>query len=111
MQNLGSYVVGRPHHFRKFAGRIERSSRSEIPYLQSIVLLIDQNVLGLQISVHNPLFVHVVDRRQNLLDNLGSFSLTEKSTLLDVVEQVTSVAQLEDKNVLPSVLEHLEQLD
>lgn len=57
--------------------------------------------------MHNVIFMQVQDPRNNLLHNLGNFSLGECFLCLDTVKQITTLTQFHDENILILPLEYL----
>lgn len=61
VDDLWSDIIRSPHELMQLRCFVEESSSSKVSDLESIALGVNQNVLWLEISVHNTLFVHVVD--------------------------------------------------
>ncbi|GBE60051.1 ABC transporter ATP-binding protein, putative [Babesia ovata] len=74
------------------------------------VLGLKQQVLGLEVAVHDVLLVHVVDTAEHLLDNLRGVLLGEALSVDNFVEQFAAGVQLRDEVVVLLVLVELEDL-
>ena len=86
------------------------NGRAKINDLNARALL-QHDILWLQISVHYSLRMHVADRLENLLDNIGGISFAEALTLHNLVEEFPTFAQFGDKVERAHIHEHFVQLD
>ena len=77
----------------------------------NIILVIEQEVLGLKISVANSYLVDILDSAYNLLEESAGLLLLESLPLDDVVEQLTSVGVLHDEEQLARSFNDFIQLD
>mmetsp|Transcript_104961 Transcript_104961/g.282133 ORF Transcript_104961/g.282133 Transcript_104961/m.282133 type:complete len:426 (+) Transcript_104961:327-1604(+) len=86
---------------------------AEVDDLQGIAfdrpLVLEQKVLGFQVSVADALAVHVVHGTEDLLHDDGGLSLGEVAQLLYSVEELAAIAELQDKIDVPRVLKALVQ--
>ena len=76
-----------------------------------VLLMIEQQVLRLQVSVHNTELVQVFDSADYLLEELASLSLFELLFLDDVVEKLAAADKLHDEEELLWRLNDFKQLD
>ena len=77
----------------------------------ALVRNVDNDVLGLQISMSHVLSVAVCDGPEDLLNNNGSLHLGEAITIFDLVEELAPWRQLRHEIDLVPILVHLVQLD
>ena len=71
----------------------------------------EDEVVGLQVAVHDPLLVQEGHRRRHLPQQRARVLLLVGAVLLDTVEEVAAAQILEDEVVAPSRLDRLQQLD
>jgi hypothetical protein len=74
-------------------------------------LLVEQQVLGLEISVANSDFVDVLDARNNLLEEFTSFIFLQALSFDDIVEEFSSARILHDEEQLARSFDNFVQLD
>ena len=75
-----------------------------------IILIANDEVLWLQISVHDTHFVAMVDRLHDLFKNVTSLEFRKKLFFYDHVEQLASVAKLCDQIDILSIFKVLIKL-
>ena len=73
--------------------------------------MFEQNILGLQVTMHNALLMAVVDAGEDLLHEYGAISFAELSTLEDFVEELATLADLRDQVIALVILEELVHFD
>ena len=113
VQNLWGDVVGCTEFLVEvFVGVVDEGG-TEIDDLDGIefLVLLEQNVLGLEISVHNVVLMAVIDAREDLLHKHSAVSLGELASLQDLVEELSSFADFGDEIVAFLVLEELVHLN
>ena len=73
---------------------LNRSCRAKVDDLELIVAraLLEQDVLGLQIPMHNLLIVAVVHHGQDLFHNDGCISFAHLARLHDLIEELATFA-------------------
>lgn len=84
--------------------------QTEINELDRVVV-VQQQVLWLEITMHNAKLVNILDSADDLLIHLGSLVLLKSPILHDVLKQLTARAILHDEVQVVMVLNHLVQLD
>jgi hypothetical protein len=75
------------------------------------VVVVEQKVFGLQVSVDNAQLVDVLDARYDLLVHLGCLLLFQPSIFDNVLEELSAGAILHDQVEVVIVLDHFVQLD
>ena len=75
------------------------------------ILVLEEEILRLQIAMHDVAAVHVVNRTQHLPHDNRSLLLCHRPTFDDAVEQFSAGAELHDQVNVLVVLEILVQLD
>ena len=60
--------------------------------LVELLVLLEKNVLGLQVAMHDVVLMAVVDAGENLLHEDGGITLAEFSAVKDLVEELTTLA-------------------
>ena len=80
-------------------------------YLAIIIFALENDILRLDVSVHNFLGVEVEDCTEDLFHVLGSFVLVKVLHLGDFVEQFPTVQVLHDDEEIPIVLVELMDFD
>ena len=73
--------------------------------------MFEQNILGLQVTMHNTLLMAVVDAGEDLLHENRAISFAELSTLEDFVEELATLADLRDQVIALVILEELVHFD
>ncbi|GIX65410.1 ABC transporter ATP-binding protein, putative [Babesia caballi] len=89
---------------------VRREAKVNDPDVGVDGLGLEQQVLRLEVAVHDVLPVHVVDAAQHLLDDFGRVLLREALAAHYLVEQLASRVELRDEVVVLFVLEELEDL-
>lgn len=74
-------------------------------------VVIEQEVLGLQVSMNDHVSVTVIDSRNNLLEELSGFRLVQFPLLDDVVEQLSARHKLHDHENVGRSGNNLVELD
>ena len=95
--NFWCHVKRASEHLGFAFGRIQKGCKSEISQLQSDVVgchTLDQDIFRLDVSVDDILLVHIVDREQDLLHELGTRMLIKHFVFDDEVVQFTTRHQL-----------------
>ncbi len=94
VQNLGSNVVRSSKLLVKVTVGVIDEGGTEIDDLDLIEFFVglEQDVLRLEISMHDIGLVAVVDARKHLFHEHGGITLGEFSTSQDFVEQLTTFA-------------------
>ena len=87
--------------------------RAEVDDLDLVELfvLLEQDVLGLQVTMHDVGLVAVVDAGEDLFHEDSSIALAELTTLEDLVEELTTFADLSNQVIALLILEELVHLD
>ena len=67
--------------------------KAEVDYFD-VAIVVEQEVLRLQVSMHDSILVDVLDPSQDLLHKMDSFLLVESLTLNYVVEEFASLRVL-----------------
>ena len=113
VKDLGGNVVRRAKLLVEVTVRVVDERGTEVNNLDLIELLVglEQDVLGLQVTMNNVGLMAVVDAREHLLHEDSSITLAELSTLEDLVEELTTFADFSDKIIALFVLEELVHLD
>ena len=91
--------------------RFEVRSETKVGQLDlnvPIFILLGEQILRLQVSMHNVQAMHVVEGEGELSDDVGCFLLCEFFFALDHIKQVSSSDQFHDYVVAPIVLQKLE---
>lgn len=99
-QHLRRDVVRRPHHALRRRGlplAAEPDRRPEVGELQAAAAGVEQDVLGLDVAVHDPEAVAVRDGGEELADEAAGLGLGEGSAVGDDVEEGAAVAELHDE--------------
>jgi len=91
-QNFRSYVVRSSELLLEEDPCSEFGGCAEVDDLdfRILVVLVKQEVLGLEVPVHDVLAVDVVERGEHLLHDVGRVPLAEVLLLCDLVEELTS---------------------
>jgi len=77
----------------------------------NVFLVVQQQVLRLQISVHDAELVQILDSTNDLLEELAGFCLLKLLLLDDVVEELATADELHDQEELLGRLDDFEKLD
>lgn len=75
------------------------------------VVVVEQQIFRLQVSVHNAQFVDVLDARDDLLVHFDCLFLLEATVFHDMLEELPTRAVLHDQVQVVVVLNHLVKLD
>ena len=113
VENLRGDVVRRAEFLVKVAVGIVDEGSTEVNDLNLIELLVllEEDVLGLQVTMDDVGLMAVVDARKHLLHENSGIALTELSALKDLVEELAALADLSHKIVSLFVLEEFVHLD
>ena len=113
VENLGGDVVGRAQLLVKVTVGVVDKGSAEVDDLDLIELLVllEQDILGLQVTVDDVGLVAVVDAGEHLLHEDGTVSLAELAALQDLVEELSTFADLGDEVVALLIFEELVHLD
>ena len=113
VEDLGCDVVRSTELFVEVTVGVVDEGGAEVDDLNLVELfvLLEQDVLRLQITMHDVGLVAVVDAGEDLLHEDSSIALAELTTLEDLVEELTTLADLGDQVIALLVLEELVHLD
>mmetsp|Transcript_104626 Transcript_104626/g.272328 ORF Transcript_104626/g.272328 Transcript_104626/m.272328 type:complete len:458 (-) Transcript_104626:231-1604(-) len=114
-ENLRGHIVGCASLRGQHLASLELAGQTEVDDLDQILLngLLghEQEVLGLQVAVAHVIFVHVVERPDDLLHEDGGLDLREVPRLDDAVEELAARGELHDQINVAVVLEGLVEFD
>ena len=79
--------------------------------LVELFVLFEQDVLRLQVTMHDVGLVAVVDAGEDLFHEDSSIAFAELTTLEDLIEELTTFADLSDQIIALFILEELVHLD
>ena len=79
--------------------------------LVELFVLFEQDVLRLQVTMHDVGLVAVVDAGEDLFHENSSIAFAELTTLEDLIEELTTFADLSDQIIALFILEELVHLD
>ena len=113
VEDLGSDVVRSAELLVKVAVGVVDEGGAKVDDLDLVELfvLLEQDVLRLQVTMHDISLVAVVDAGEDLLHEDSSIALAELTTLENLVEELTTLADLSDQVIALLVLEELVHLD
>jgi hypothetical protein len=113
VEHLGSDVVWRAELLVKISVRVVDERGAEVDDLDLIKLLVllEENILRLEVSVDDVVLMAVVDAGKDLLHQDRTVSLGKLAALQDLVEELSSLADLSDEVVALLVLKELVHLD
>ena len=113
VEDLGCDVVRSTELFVEVTVGVVDEGGAEVDDLNLVELfvLLEQDVLRLQITMHDVGLVAVVDAGEDLLHEDSSIALAELTTLEDLIEKLTTFADLGDQVIALLILEELVHLD
>jgi len=113
VKNFRGDVVRSTEFFVEVTVRVINKRCSEVNNLNLIKLfvLLEQDILWLQVTMHNVGLMAVVDAREDLFHEDGAVTLAEFATLQDFIEELTTLADLSHKVVALLILEELVHFD
>lgn len=113
VEDLGGNVVRGSEFLIEVTVGIVDEGSTEIDDLDLIELLVllEENVLGLEITMNDVGLMAIVDARKDLLHENGAITLAEFTSLKDFVEEFTTLADLSDKVVALLIFEELVHFD
>ena len=113
VEDLGGDVVGCAELLIKVTVGVvdERSAKVNDLNLVELFILLKQDILWLQVTMHNVSLVAVVDAGEDLFHEDGAVTLAELAALEDLVEELATLADLSDEVVSLLVLEELVHFD
>ena len=113
VEDLGSDVVRSAELLVEVAVGVVDEGGAEVDDLDLVELfvLLEQDVLRLQVTMHDISLVAVVDAGEDLLHEDSSIALAELTTLENLIEELTTLANLGDQVIALIVLEELVHLD
>ena len=113
VKNLRGDVVGRAELLVEVTVRVvdERGAEVNDLNLVELLVLLKQDILWLQVTMHNVSLVAVVDAGEDLFHEDGTVALAELAALEDFVEELATLADLSDEVVALLVLEELVHFD
>ena len=94
VKNLGGDVVGSSKLLVEITVGVVNKGGTEIDDLNLIefLVLLEENVLGLEITMNDVGLMAIVDARKDLLHENGAITLAEFTSLKDFVEEFTTLA-------------------
>mmetsp|Transcript_75014 Transcript_75014/g.160676 ORF Transcript_75014/g.160676 Transcript_75014/m.160676 type:complete len:255 (+) Transcript_75014:996-1760(+) len=94
---------------------LESPRNTEVDELQwslaDLLLRTKKPVLGLEVPVHDPVLMQIIDSEQHLAEASCCKSLVKVSRSDDAVEELASLAELQDQVDGPPILEALDEAD
>ena len=113
VEDLGGDVVRSAELLVEVTVGVVDEGRAEVDDLDLVELfvLLEQDVLRLQVTMHDISLVAVVDAGEDLFHEDSSIALAELTTLENLVEELTTLADLSDQVIALLVLEELVHLD
>ena len=113
VEDLGGDVVRSAELLVEVTVGVVDEGRAEVDDLDLIELfvLLEQDVLRLQVTMHDVCLVAVVDAGEDLFHENSSIALAEFTTLQNLVEEFTTLADLGDQVIALLVLEELVHFD
>ena len=111
-KNLRSDVIWCSQLLVKLLVLVKDEGRSEIDDLDLIefLVLLQQDIFGLKISVNDVILVAVINARQNLFHENGRVLLRKLASRDDLIEELTTLADISDDVISLLVLEELVHL-
>mmetsp|Transcript_98965 Transcript_98965/g.308400 ORF Transcript_98965/g.308400 Transcript_98965/m.308400 type:complete len:374 (-) Transcript_98965:42-1163(-) len=113
-KDLRRDVVGRARLCREHLARLVLAGQPEINDLEDVLLYSflghEEEILGLEVAVADLVLVHVVNRADDLLHQVGCLGLCEVASLDDSVEELATAAELHHQVDAAVVLEGLVEL-
>ena len=106
-------IIRRAELLVEVAVWIVDEGRAEINDLDLVVLLVllEQDILGLQITMHNVPLVAVVDAGEDLFHEHGTVTLAKFAALKDLIEELATLADLGNEVVALLVFKELVHFD
>ena len=113
VEDLRGDVVRRAELLVEVAVRVvdERGAEVDDLNLVELLVLLKQDILWLQVTMHNVSLVAVVDAGEDLFHEDCAVTLAELAALEDFVEELATLADLSDEVVALLVLEELVHFD
>jgi hypothetical protein len=113
VENFWSDVVRGSKFLIEILVRFVHKRSSEVDDLDLIKLLVllEENILRLEVSVNDVVLMAVVDAGKDLLHQDRTVSLGKLAALQDLVEELSSLADISDEVVALLVLKELVHLD
>ena len=113
VEDLGGDVVRSAELLVEVTVGVVDEGRAEVDDLDLVELfvLLEQDVLRLQITMHDVCLVAVVDAGEDLFHENSSIALAELTALENLIEELTTLADLSDQVIALLVLEELVHLD
>ena len=113
VEDLGGDVVRSAELLVEVTVGVVDEGRAEVDDLDLVELfvLLEQDVLRLQVTMHDISLVAVVDAGEDLFHEDSSIALAELTTLEDLVEELTTFADLSNQVIALLILEELVHLD
>jgi len=108
--HLRGSIAGRPTRRGKRLTLFVAVAQPKV-YQFNLTLVVEEEVLGLQISVNDAQFMQVLNTTDDLLEELARLHLLKFLFLYNVVEQFTTTGILGDKEKLFGGFDDLEELD
>jgi len=109
LKHLGSYIIWRSVLLIHLLAAFVHTRCAKVNDGDSwmLAILVQEKILGLQVSMDDFATVAVVDRGKDLLDDVGCILLAEVLLRCDSFEKLTTIAKFSDKKVAFVVLEEL----
>ena len=113
VEDLGGDVVRRAELLVEVTVGVvdERGAEVDDLDLVKLFVLLEQDVLRFQVTMHDVGLVAVVDAGEDLFHEDSSIALAELTTLEDLIEKLTTFADLGDQVIALLILEELVHLD
>ena len=113
VENFGGDVIRRAELLVKVSVGVVDERGAEINDLDLIELLVllEQNVLGLQIAMDDVCLMAVVDAGEDLFHKDGAVAFAEFAALQDLIEELATLADFGDQIVALLVFEELVHFD
>ena len=113
VEDLGSDVVRSTELLVEVTAGVVDKGGTEVDDLNLVELfvLLEQDILRLQVTMHDVGLVAVVDAGEDLFHEDSSIALAELTTLEDLIEELTTFADLGDQVIALLILEELVHLD
>ena len=99
VEDLRGDVVGRAELLVEVTVRVvdERGAEVNDLNLVELLVLLKQDILWLQVTMHNVSLVAVVDAGEDLFHEDGTVALAELATLQNLIEELTTLADPKKK--------------
>ena len=106
--HLGRGVAGTPAGCLQRFAFLVQITQAEVNQLD-VVVVVEQKIFGLQVAVHDPQLVDVLDAREDLRVHLAGLFLGQAPVLDDVLKKLAAGTVLHDEVEVVVVFDHLYQ--